>query len=79
MYFTTKIFEKENLNAKIRLSIPHNISLIPRYKYIWGFPGGSDGKKSACSAGDTGLIPVLGRSPGGGHGNPLQYSCHENS
>jgi len=45
---------------------------------MWGFPGGSDGKKSACNAGDTGLIPGLGRS-GGGHGNPLQYSCRENS
>ena len=37
------------------------------------------GKKSACSAGDLGLIPGLGISPGGGHGNPLQYSCLENS
>ena len=41
-------------------------------------PGGSDGKESACNAGDLGLIPGLGRSPGGGHGNPLQYSCLEN-
>ena len=45
---------------------------------IWGFPGGSDGKESACSAGDLGSITGLGRSPGGGHGNPLQYSCLEN-
>ena len=37
-----------------------------------------DGKESTCSAGDLGLIPVLGRSPRGGHGNPLQYSCLEN-
>ena len=44
-----------------------------------GFPGGSDGKESTCNAGDLGWIPVLGRSPGGGHGNPLQYSCLENS
>ena len=43
------------------------------------FPGGSDGKVSACSGQDLGLIPGLGRSPGGGHGNPLQYSCLENS
>ena len=42
-----------------------------------GFPGGSDGKASACSAGDQGSIPVLGRS-GEGNGNPLQYSCLEN-
>ena len=43
-----------------------------------GFPGGSDGKESICSAGDLGSIPGLGRSPGGGHGNPLQHSCLEN-
>ena len=36
------------------------------------------GKEHACNAGDTGLIPGLGRSPGGRHGNPLQYSCWEN-
>ena len=46
---------------------------------IWGFPGGSDSKHSACSAGDPGLIPGLGRSPGEGNGNPLQYSCLEDS
>ena len=39
-----------------------------------GFPGGSDGEECACNEGDPGLIPGLGRSPGGGHGNPLQYS-----
>ena len=43
-----------------------------------GFPGGSDGKESTCNVGDLCLIPGLGRSPGGGHGNPLQYSCLEN-
>ena len=44
-----------------------------------GFPGGLDGKESACSVGDLGSIPRLGRSPGEEHGNPLQYSCLENS
>ena len=44
-----------------------------------GFLGGSDGKASACNAGDPGSIPRLGRSPGEGNGNPLQYSCLENS
>ena len=39
------------------------------------FPGGSDGQESACNAGDLGLIPGLGRSPGEGNGNLLQYSC----
>ena len=47
-----------------------------------GFPNGLVDKESACNAGDTGdvggLIPGLGRSPGDGHGNPLQYSCLEN-
>ena len=38
----------------------------------------SDGKESVCNAGDLGSIPGLGTSPGGGHGNPLQYSCLEN-
>ena len=42
------------------------------------FPGGSDGKESSCSVGDLGSILGLGRSPGGGHGNPFQYSCLEN-
>ena len=42
------------------------------------FPGGSEVKASACNAGDLGLIPGLGRSPGEGNGNPLQYSCLEN-
>ena len=42
------------------------------------FPGGSEVKVSACNAGDLGSIPGLGRSPGEGNGNPLQYSCLEN-
>ena len=44
-----------------------------------GFPGGSDGKESACNVGDLGSIPGLGRSPGEGKGYPLQYSGLENS
>ena len=44
-----------------------------------GFPGGLDGKESACNLGDPGLISGLGRCPGRGHGNPLWYSCLENS
>ena len=43
------------------------------------FPGGSDGKESACNVGDQGLIPGSRRSSGEGHGNPLQYSCLQNS
>ena len=44
----------------------------------WGFPGGSQFKVSAPNAGNLGLIPGSGRSPGEGNGNPLQYSCLEN-
>ena len=43
-----------------------------------GFPGGSDGKESACNVEELGFIPGWGRSPRGGHGNPLQNSCLEN-
>ena len=45
--------------------------------FQWRFPGSSDSKESTCNVGDLGLIPGLGRSPGGGHGNPFQYSCLE--
>ena len=45
---------------------------------VHGLPGGSAGKGSVHSAGDLGLILGMERSPGGGHGNPLQYSCLEN-
>ena len=43
-----------------------------------GFPGSSEGKASACNAGDLGLIPGSGRYPGEGNDNPLWYSCLEN-
>ena len=46
----------------------------PCLSSLWGFPGGSDGKESACHTRDPGLIPGLGRSPGEGNGYPLQYS-----
>ena len=49
------------------------IELVPT------LPGGSDGKETACNAGEPGSVPGLGRSPREGHGNPLQYSCLENS
>ena len=45
---------------------------------MYGFPGNSGGKESACNAGDVGSIPGSGRSPGEGKGSPLQYSCLEN-
>ena len=47
--------------------------------FILGFSGGSDGKESACNAGNPGLIPGLGRSLGEGNDNTLQYSCLKNT
>ena len=52
--------------------------LIAANSPLYRFPGGLDGKASACDAGDWGLIPGSGRFPGEGNGNPLQYSCPEN-
>ena len=52
--------------------------ILERVYLILGFPHSSVGKESACNAGDPGLIPGSGRSPGEGNGNPLQYSCLEN-
>ena len=49
------------------------------YMRLLGFPGGSVSKESACSVGEPGSIPALGRPPGEGNGNPLHYSCLENS
>ena len=52
---------------------------LPNYwSFSFSFPGGSEVKASACNVGDLGSIPGLGRSPGEGNGNPLQYSCLEN-
>ena len=72
-----------------RLGLAFELACLPNlitaqgfryYSYVnGGFPGSSDGKESACNAGDLGLIPGLGRSPGEGSGNTLQYSCLENS
>ena len=53
--------------------------ILPPLRLSLGFPGGSVSKESACSAGNPGSIPGLGRPPGGGHGNPLQCSCLENA
>ena len=51
---------------------------LATHSSIPGLPCGSDSKESTCSAGDLGSTPGLGRSPGGGLGNPLQYPCLEN-
>ena len=57
--------------------IPWRRDRLPTTVFL-GFLNGSDGKESTCNVGDLGLIPGLGRSPGGGHGNPLQYSIKTN-
>ena len=61
-----------------QLFFPFPLTLLFDQESITLFPGGSDGKASAYSAGDLGSIPGLGRSPGEGNGTPLQYSCLEN-
>ena len=53
--------------------------LNPQYLHCLGFPGSSDGKESACTAGAQGSAPGSGRSPEEGNSNPLQYSFLENS
>ena len=55
----------------------HNLSCLTALNR--DFPGGSDSKEFTYDAGDMGLIPRSGRSPGEGNGNPLQYSCLKNS
>ena len=61
------------------LTLPGHFYEIYYAYVIKGFPGGSDGKESACNAGDLGSIPGSARSPGEGNGNPLQSSYLENS
>ena len=58
---------------------PMGLQRVGHDFYFQDFPGGSDGKASVYNVGDLGSIPGLGRSPGEGNGNPLQYSCLENS
>ena len=74
--------QKSKDNCIIKLSLNFNkkqLMAILLHLYTHpGFPGGSVVKNLACNAGDLALIPVLGRSPGGGHGSPLQYSFLEN-
>ena len=71
------VWQKSNQYCKAII----NQLKINKYNYFEkysGFPSVSDGKESTCNVGDLGSIPGLGRSPGEGHGNPLQHSCLEN-
>ena len=63
--------------VEYRKSLPSELLYVYPI-YVLGFSGGSHGKASDCNAADPGSIPGLGRSPGEGNGNPLQYSCLEN-
>ena len=71
----------ETLNHIYLVNNKSNLCYFPCFHwvmYTFQLPGGSDGKESACNAGDLASFPELERSPGGGHNNPLQYSYLEN-
>ena len=73
-------FPNSQLHLMFLLSFPNSTLLSTSWAHfvtISSFYGGSDGKESACRAGDLGSIPGLERCPGGGYGNTLQYSCKE--
>ena len=76
-----KLSDVQQSSGRARLETENVSSFQATSHYLCstGFPGGSDGKASACNEEDPGSIPGSGRSPGEGNGNPLQYSCLENS
>ena len=70
-----------NSAKTLKMACIKNIFKKSSIKYIleyWGFPGGSDSKESTHNVGDLGSVSRLGRSPGEGNSNPLQYACLEN-
>ena len=72
--------DRHTIQTECRLSQKARVALKYGIVNLYGgSPGGSDSKESTYNAGDLGSIPGLGRSSGGGHGNPFQYSCLENS
>ena len=77
-----KILEARNYHVVTKMLLSPwslcDIEIFGSSLHAVGFSGGSDGKESACNAGDLGLIPGLRGSPGEGNGNPLQCSCLEN-
>ena len=75
--------ERLSPNTQLQIELAVQLSSLTDHS-CWlgmdmGFPGGSAGKESACNAGALSSIPGSGKSPGGGNGNPLQYSCSDNS
>ena len=77
--FIIMIVEKEIRSHLFSLRVLSSLNFVQPCFYGQGFPGGSDGKESACNAGDPASIPGSGRYPREGNGYPLQYSCLENS
>ena len=75
------LFKWVNSLHQVAKVLEFSFSISPSSEYLalisfrMGFPGSPVSKESTCNVGDLGLIPGLGRSAGGGHGNPLQYSC----
>ena len=82
LFFSHPLPEWNKLLPFITASIPPFSAVVEwfysQWWWRWDFPGGLDGKESACSAGDPASIPGSARSPGEGNGNPLWYSCLEN-
>ena len=78
LVFTNKVYQHPQDQHSLCEHSLQRARIFPGYS-ILGFPGDSEGKASACNAGDPGSIPGSGRSPGEGDGNPLQYSRLENS
>ena len=68
----------ENTKANKQTKKPKTFDSVDDFATLVGFPGGSGSKESTCNVEDLGLISGLGRSPGGGHGNRLQYFCLDN-
>ena len=81
-YILMQTFQNVPLTPLLKTNYSHSLSQKLRQYFSsnsMSFPGGSDGKQTAHSVGDPGSSPEFRTSPGGGHGNPLQYSCLENS
>ena len=77
LFWYRSYFSSRKIINKL-VDIKPNLNLETVCNILMGFPGVSDGEESACSSGDLGLIPALGRSPGEGNDKPFQYSCLEN-
>ena len=71
------VMDRETWRAVVH-GVANSRTRLSNWTELNSFPGGSDGKESACNAGDVGSIPTLGRSPGEGNGNPPHYSCLDN-